>query len=285
MPGPNNLPRPMRWTGAANRPPGLLLPPAPMPMLKGFALLKTWRYVAVWTEEFSFYAGTARVGPIPQEFWAVWDRESNPRRMYEKTYLIPRVVKFPPRRMIVEDEGVRFDITLEEDEGFEVATPYGDAYTWTRKQLIPARGHVTFAGRTREINAKAFIDDNAGYHPRRTLWKWCGGIGRDTEGREVAWNAIVGLNDTPEASENCVWINGVPQFVGAVTFAEDLSSVTFAAGGTLRFTQEANRVQNDEFIVIHSYYEQPIGTFTGTLPGGITLAEAYGVMERQDALW
>ncbi len=163
----NPLPRPTRWTGAANRPPGLALPPAPMPMLKGFALLKTWRYVAVWTKEFSFYAGTARVGPIPQEFWAVWDRESRPMRMQEKTYLVPRVVKFPTRRMIVEDGDVRFDIALEENDGFEVATPYGDAYTWTRKQLIPARGTVTFSGRTRQVDATAFIDDNAGYHPRR----------------------------------------------------------------------------------------------------------------------
>ncbi|HYN84479.1 MAG TPA: DUF2804 family protein [Pyrinomonadaceae bacterium] len=280
---PPNLPRPARWTGAQNRPPGLPLPPAPMPMLSGFALLKTWRYVAVFGEEFSFYAGTARVGPIPQEFWAVWDRRAG--RMYEQTNLIPRVVKFPPRQMLVEDGGVRFNIALEEDEGFEVATPYGDAYTWTRKQLIPARGQVTFAGRTHEVEARAFIDDNAGYHPRRTIWKWCGGVGRDTAGREVGWNAIVGLNDTAEASENCVWVDGVAQFVGAVTFAEDLSSVTFAAGGALHFKQEATRKQNDEFLIIHSYYEQPIGTFTGTLPGGITLASAYGVMERQDALW
>ena len=278
-----NLPRPMRWAGAQNRPPGLLLPPAPMPLLKGFALLKRWRYVAVFGEEFSFYAGTARVGPIPQEFWAVWDRRAG--RMHERTNLVPRVVKLPPRKMLVEDEGVRFDVTLDEDDGFEVATPYGDAYTWTRKQLIPARGQVTFDGRTHEVEGRAFIDDNAGYHPRRTIWKWCGGVGRDTEGREVGWNAIVGLNDTEEASENCVWINGVAQFVGAVKFAEDLSSVTFAAGGTLHFKQESTRKQDDEFLIIHSYYEQPIGTFTGTLPGGITLASAYGVMERQDALW
>ena len=34
-----------------------------------------------------------------------------------------------------------------------------------------------------------------------------------------------------------------------------------------------------------SDYAQPIGTFTGTLPGNVALTDAYGVMERQDALW
>lgn len=275
----------MRWIGEANRPAGLALPPAPMPLLKGRALLKTWRYIAIWTKELYLFASRARVGPIPQEFWAILDREADPPRLHGRTRLIPRVVKLPPRRILVADGDVSFDIELLEDEGFEVATPYGRAYTWTRKQLIPARGTVRFNGRTREVEARAFIDDNAGYHPRRTNWKWSGGVGRDTQGREVAWNAITGLNDTAEASENCVWVDGQPRFVGAVQFAEDLSSVTFAEGGTLHFREEAKRVQNDEFLVIHSYYEQPIGTFTGTLPGGITLAEAYGVMERQDALW
>lgn len=36
---------------------------------------------------------------------------------------------------------------------------------------------------------------------------------------------------------------------------------------------------------MRSSYAQPFGTFTGTLPGGVTLAEGLGVLERHDAVW
>jgi len=36
---------------------------------------------------------------------------------------------------------------------------------------------------------------------------------------------------------------------------------------------------------VRSEYEQPFGTFRGTLPGGLELAEGYGVMERHVAVW
>jgi hypothetical protein len=32
-------------------------------------------------------------------------------------------------------------------------------------------------------------------------------------------------------------------------------------------------------------YRQPFGTFTGSLPGGLALAEGFGVMEHHDAHW
>ncbi len=38
-------------------------------------------------------------------------------------------------------------------------------------------------------------------------------------------------------------------------------------------------------LLLRSSYRQPFGTFPGTLPGGITLREAYGVMERHEAVW
>jgi len=38
-------------------------------------------------------------------------------------------------------------------------------------------------------------------------------------------------------------------------------------------------------LVMRSHYRQPFGTFAGTLPGGVELAEGYGVMEEHDVLW
>ena len=148
-----------------------------------------------------------------------------------------------------------------------------------------AGGAARINGEERRVEGLAFIDDNAGYHARRTIWKWCGGVGTDALGRTAGWNLVIGLNDMPGASENTLWLDGVAQEVGPVTFAPDLSSVTFAEGGTLHFHQEATRERLDNFIIIRSDYAQPIGTFTGTLPGGVELTESYGVMERQDALW
>ena len=36
---------------------------------------------------------------------------------------------------------------------------------------------------------------------------------------------------------------------------------------------------------MRSRYRQPFGTFSGELPGGIELAEGYGVMEDHDVHW
>lgn len=277
------LTQPQRWSGNSNRPSSIALPPAHMPLFKDGTLLKRWRYVAVWTKEVSAYAGTAHVGPIPQKFWAVYDRANN--RFIERTSTFNKGVQFPTRRMHVLDGEIEIDLALDEDEGFEVASPQGRAYTWTRKQLIPARGTVRIGTREFRVADFAFIDDNAGYHARRTSWRWCGGVGTDTRGRRIAWNAIQGLNDTPGASENTIWIDNVAQEIGTINIAPDLSTLTFAEGGELRFHQETTRERKDNFIIIRSDYAQPLGTFTGTLPDGTELREAYGVMERQEALW
>jgi hypothetical protein len=70
-----------------------------------------------------------------------------------------------------------------------------------------------------------------------------------------------------------------------VTFASDLSAVSFAAGESLSFTSEAVRERNDDLGLVKSEYTQPFGAFTGTLPGGLSLADGLGVMERHSALW
>ncbi|HEX8476557.1 MAG TPA: DUF2804 family protein [Pyrinomonadaceae bacterium] len=277
------LDQPLRGIGHEGRPAGLPLPPATMPLLHAGRMLKQWRFVGIWTEEMSVCAGRVKVGPVPQEFWAVWHRSE--RRFLERTRFLPGRVELPPRRMLVNDGDVSFDIALDENEGIEVTTPDGRAYTWTRKQIIPARGRVRLGAKEYHLDAHAFIDDNAGYHARRMSWRWSGGVGTDTEGRTVAWNLIVGLNDTPGKSENAIWINGEPRWVGTPRFAEDLSSVAFEEGATLHFQEEAVRARRDNLLVIRSDYAQPMGTFTGTMPFGIRLHEAYGVMERHSALW
>ncbi len=188
--------------------------------------------------------------------------------------------------MFVGDRNVTIDVSLEEDESFEVVTPSGRGYTWTRKQCgVPARGMVRIGHLELQVDAVALIDDNAGYHPRHTSWYWSGGAGTDSEGRAVAWSVITGLNDSPLNSERTVWVERIPVEVGPVEFAADLSRVSFSEGCELQFQQEAVRERRDNLLLIRSSYRQPFGSFSGTLPGDIKLASAYGVMEQHEAHW
>lgn len=189
--------------------------------------------------------------------------------------------------MKVRDRGAELDLVLAEDPAtaFEVLTPVGRAWTWTRKQLVPARGSFRLDGREQVLEGVALVDDNDGYHPRLTQWWWSGGTAQVPDGRTVSWSVIVGLNDTLPDIENTLWVDGVPSALGPVAFAPDLSSVRFADGSALRFVQEAERAKAVDLLVIRSAYRQPFGTFTGTLPGGLEVAQGYGVMEQHRALW
>lgn len=278
----STLDHPYRGDGR-DRPRGIPLPPARMPWFRAGRLLKRWRYVSIWSRDLSICAANVWVGPVRQEFWAVWDRTD--RRLYERTRLRPCCVELPPGRVLVRDSDVSIDVILDERDGFEVVVPEGRAYTWTRKQLIRAHGTVRLAGAERRVEATALIDDNAGYHRRHTRWYWSSGAGMDTLGRAVGWSVIVGLNDPSHNSERTVWIEGVPQEVGPVAFADDLSFVAFNEGAIVRFEEEAARERRDNLLLIRSTYRQPFGAFAGALPGGVELREAYGVMERHEAVW
>ena len=96
---------------------------------------------------------------------------------------------------------------------------------------------------------------------------------------------MTGVNDEPTGSERCVWVDGEPAEVGPVSFAHDLSGVSFAEGGSLSFDEWDAREDHTNLLLLRSAYRQPFGTFSGVLPGGMELAEGYGVMEWHDVRW
>lgn len=274
---------PYRGSGEG-RPLGIPLPPEPMPLVRGGRLLKRWRYVGVYVRELSLCVGAVHVGPLRQSFWAVWDRAAG--RLHERTVLRRGTVKLGPGLVAVRDSGVEIDLRLEEGPGVEVVTPYGRAYTWTRKQTgVDVHGTVTVEGIRHEVDHAAFIDDWAGYPPRHTSWLWSAGLGSDVAGRSIAWNLVTGINDGDRDSERTVWIDAVPREVAPVRFASDLSAIAFSDGAKLWFTSEAVRRREDNLLLIRSSYEQPFGVFRGRMPGDIELREGYGVMERHEAVW
>ena len=257
----------------------LNLPPAPMPPRQGLRPLKAWRYVGVFGPELMLCIATVRIGPARQAFWAVWDRRAG--RLHERTVLGRGGVRLEAGRARVVDSKVRVDLLLDETAGVETVCRSGQSYAWTRKQGgIRAHGTVEIEGTRRALDARALIDDTAAYYQRHTSWRWSAGVGNSRDGREVAWNLVSGVNDPPSGSERTVWLEGVPVEAGPSLFAEDLGSV-----GALRFTAEATHERRENLLLVRSSYRQPFGTFGGRLPGGIELAEGYGVVEDHDAWW
>jgi hypothetical protein len=252
-----------------------------MPPRQRLRPLKAWRYVGVYGPEVMVCVGQVRIGPARQAFWAVWDRRSG--RLWERTLLGRRSrsdVRLSPGRVIVHSE-VEIDLRLEEAPGVETVCASGESYAWTRKQGgIRAVGRVRVDGRALAVDSRGVIDDTAAYYERHVSWQWSAGVGVAVDGRAVAWNLVAGVNDPPRNSERTVWADGVPSEAEPSAFAPDLSSVD-----GLRFESEATRERRENFILVRSRYRQPFGTFSGTLPGGLELAEGYGVMEEHDVWW
>jgi Domain of unknown function (DUF2804), C-terminal len=231
-----------------------------MPLLRSGRPLKRWRYVAVYSPELMLCVGDARIAGIPQRWWAV---------------------ALPDGRLF---EGSRLDGSLSFGEGqsIEVLSPHGRSCIWTRKTAgIQVKGTVRAGGLSFDVDGPyGFIDESAGYHARRTTWRWSAGIGRARGGEAVAWNLVEGVHDAARASERTLWVDGEPHEVGPQPFAADLSAV-----GGLRFAEWSAREDHTNRLVMRSDYRQPFGSFSGTLPGGLELEAGYGVMEWHDVRW
>jgi hypothetical protein len=250
---------------------GLPVPPGRMPALHRRRPLKRWTYVGVYRSDVMLCAGDARVAGIPQRWWAVAFPDGS---LFEGG----RGTEVAADRVRV--NGV-LDLELSLPEGVEVVSPHGRSYVWTRKLApVHVRGRVTVAGHRFDLDGPdGFVDESAGYHARHTEWRWSAGIGRADDGRPVAWNLVDGVHDGA-ASERTVWLDGEPREVPPQQFAADLSRV-----GELDFREWSAREARVNLGLMRNRYRQPFGEFSGRLPGGLELAEGYGVMEEHDVLW
>jgi len=255
-------------------------------MMRDGRALKRWRYVGAFGERAMVCVGFARVRGAAQAWWAVWDREGHWLR--ERTVFArpARAVRFDRGRVTVRDGDCAIDLALEEAPGVESVCAHGAGYVWTRKQAgVPVRGTIRVAGEHLRVDALGVVDDTAGYHDRRTEWRWSAGVGATVDGQTVGWNLVSGVNDPPRGSERTLWVDAAPVEVEPVVFADDLAWVRFADGAVLRFAAEAVRERHDELLLARSDYVQPFGAFSGALPGGLTLAAGWGVMEHHRARW
>ena len=258
--------------------------------------LKRWRYVGVFSEELAVCAALVAIGPLRQSFWALHMRGERVQR--ERTRLLPRrgelrltggpgAAAGEPARLAVHDRGVALELELHEGGAIEALCPHGRSRVWTRKQAgVAATGTLRIdGGRARSIEARAVIDDTAGYHARETEWWWSAGVGEGPDGTALAWNLVSGVNDPATGSERAVWVDGRPRETAPVEFAADLTRVEAADGSRLSFTAESERARREELLIVASDYRAPFGTFAGELPGAIALARGFGVMEHHRARW
>ena len=270
--------------GPAVRDAGIPLPPAAMRAARRGRPLKRWRYLGAYSPELMACVAEVAIGPLRQSFWAIAEPG---RPILTRTTLGAGGVRIDGSHGRVEDGDVRIDLRFDEDGGVESLHPSGrSGFVWTRKQAgIPVHGTVEAGGRRTELDCLGVIDDTAGYHERRTSWRWCAGVGRTIDGERVGWNLVTGVNDPPKGSERAIWIGGEEFEPGPVEIADDLSRVRFVEGGELRFSEWSERAERTNLLVIRSSYRQPFGTFEGELPGGSVLSEAMGVMEWHEVRW
>jgi hypothetical protein len=297
---------PWRSPGAGR--PDLPLPPEQLPLRRGGLWRKRWRYAAAFSDELLVCAARVTVGPLGQTFWAVWNRGE--RKLWEQTRLLlpgargdvwtegrdgaGQILHAPDEGSVVRVESKHPDAGevrafLRFDGGgrwVEAVCPTEDGqYVWTRKRVgVPVEADVRLASNRLVSKARGVEDESEGYHPSHTMWSWSAGIGTTADGRSVGWNLISGINDPPERSERAIWIDGEPTEPGPVEF-EGLEAITFDDGARLAFSGECERRRDERQLFVRYSYRQPMGTFSGTLPGGIALASGLGVMEHHDAHW
>ncbi len=299
------------WRGPGPGRPDLPLPPDKVPLRRHGSWRKRWRYLGVFSEELLLCAARVGVGPVAQTFWAVWDRESG--EMREHTRTLGPIARGEVWTEHADDEHtgridwapdaggalvrieapakdgaerVRAFLRVGEGTGWAEAvcpTGEGDGYVWTRKRVVPVECDVRVGERRIRTEARGVEDESCGYHPGHTVWDWSAGVGRTTDGRDVGWNLVSGINDPPRLSERAIWVDGDLSEPAPVTF-EGLDAIALD-GGRLEFSAECERSMQEKRALIEYSYRQPFGSFTGTLPGGLTLERAFGVMEHHDAHW
>jgi hypothetical protein len=299
------------WRGPGPGRPDLPLPPAKVPLRRSGSWRKRWRYLGAFSEELLLCAARVGVGPLGQTFWAVWDREA--AEMRERTRMLGPIargevwtedadtddagridwvpdggaalvrIEAPARG---DSEALRAFLRVGEGEWVESVCPTGDrggGYTWTRKRVVRVECDVRIAERRIRCEARGIEDESCGYHPSHTVWDWSAGVGRSTDGRDLAWNLVSGINDPPQRSERTIWVEGVPSEPAPVSF-DGLEAIALE-GGRLEFRAECERRKEERQAFVRYSYRQPFGTFTGTLPGGLELERGLGVMEHHDAHW
>lgn len=173
-------------------------------------------------------------------------------------------------------------------------TPSG-GWNVTQKAAGTAVGgdlRLAGAGGALASTAGGWRDWTSGRQDRATTWRWAAGAGHDRAGRRIGLNLSTGMNGCGPG-EDLVWVDGAPHPVVVEHLAPvgpEASGPWRASGPTwaLRFEPWGVRAADENLGLLRSTYTQPIGRFTGTLPGpdgGPLQVGLTGVTEDHLAVW
>ncbi len=295
------------------RRPELPLPPGKVPLRRNGSWRKRWRYLGVFSDELLLCAARVGVGPIGQTFWAVWDRESG--EMHERTRTAgagrPRRGLDRARRRRGHRDASTGRPTRaarwcgsrrraqEGEEQVRAFLRVGEG-SLGRERLPDRRGRrlrldaqAGRAGRLRRAHRRAAdpLSRRAGSRTSRAAITPTtpSGTGRPasastTDGREVGWNLVSGINDPPQRSERAIWVDGVASEPGPVELRGPRRDR--ARRRPARVQRRVRAQQGGEAAVRRATATASRSAPSpARCPGGLELAEAFGVMEHHDAHW
>jgi hypothetical protein len=152
--------------------------------------------------------------------------------------------------------------------------------------------------------AHAGLDWNLGYRPYETWWNWAAGGGFAEDGTRVGFNLTAhrpwderhAASSETDATDCGLWIGGRCIKLDRVEFSYQPRAILQPwrirdADGLvdLTFSPVGKRVDDVNFGVVASQFQQPYGVFRGTLrtPEGDTkqLRDVFGVTEQHFARW
>lgn len=170
-------------------------------------------------------------------------------------------------------------------------TPRGG---WNATQKVAgerARLRVSVPGAQVTTTGATWRDWTLGAQDRDTTWRWAAGAGSDADDRRVGVNVSTGMNGV--VGEDVVWWDGAPHplvvdHLGPV--GDDLRGdwSMHGPGWELVLHAVGARAADENLLLVRSRYVQPVGTFSGTLPGpdGAPVpVELVGVTEDHEARW
>jgi hypothetical protein len=201
----------------------------------------------------------------------------------------------PPLRGRLE---IREDPT--EVQAIETCLPLGGPRVfYTHKVPCPVGGEFAIGGRTFALDPAtdfAILDVHKAFYPVQTWWKWATFAGRDAKGKLLGVNLTHNVNPDDDAyNENAIWHGNRISLLSAARFTtpDDIMTpwkiATTDGRADLTFQPQGVRQELIDYKVIRSWYQAPLGTFSGTLKDddGVThvVKDLFGICEHHKVTW
>jgi hypothetical protein len=279
--------RARRWSYAAAAGDGVAVGAALVDLgLAGtvFVWVSTDRGVRTWERRILARRGL-RVGPDPDGGWA-----------YRRPGHLVALDHLGGLRVSVGVGGERLAIDL--DAGpitpvvLATATSEGGWNVTEKAAGYRCRGTVRIGAATWSLEGAGWRDRTVGRQDRHTHWRWAAAAGRAEGGGHVGLNVSTGMN-AAGPGEDVVWWDGQPYALTVDVLEPEHEPEgpwrVAGPGWGLRFTARGVRAAAENLLVVRSRYVQPIGTFSGTLPGPggapVPVEGLPGVTEEHAATW